>query len=80
MAAQIWTVVAGTCGTHGAEGIPTYGVQVTYADCTWTWADVDLDPAVAQRLADRLNRVQPAPCHFADMVLDFIQECAAAEL
>ena len=80
MAAQIWTVVAGTCGTHGAEGIPTYGVQVTYADCTWTWADVDLDPAVAQRLTDRLNRVQPEPCHFEEIVLDFIEESAAAEL
>ena len=80
MAAQIWTVVAGTCGTHGAEGIPTYGVQVIYAGRTWTWADVDLDPAVARRLADRLNRVQPEPCHFEEIVLDFIEESAAAEL
>jgi len=77
---QIWIRTRGFCGTQGAEDVPTYGVRVEYPGGAWMWADVDTDPAVVQRLVERLNAVQPEPCHFADMVLDFIEECAAADL
>lgn len=80
MAPQQWKMIPGVCGTPGAEGAPTYGVQVTYGPHVWTWADVDTDPAVAQALVDRCNRLQPEPCHFEEIVLDFIEESAAAEL
>lgn len=71
-----WRVVCSVCSTDGAEGIPVYGVRCR----DWAWPDVDTDRAVAQRLADRLNAAQPEPCHYADMVLDFIAECAEADL
>lgn len=77
---QNWTITYGWCCTQGAEDVPSYGVRVHYPDGVWEWSDVDTDRAVAQALADRLNQVQPAPCHFADMVLDFIEEHATADL
>ena len=80
MARQNWIVIPGVCSTPGAEGTPTYGVQMIGEGRPWTWLDVDLDPAVAQLLADRLNRLQPEPCHFTEMVLDFIEERATVEM
>ena len=80
MASQEWSIISGVCTTPGAEGIPTYGVRVTYAEGTWEWVDVDIDPMLVRRLVERCNRVQPEPCHFADVVLDFIEEHAAGEL
>lgn len=74
---QQWRVTQGYCRTEGAEDCPTYGVAVTLSDNTgWAWADVDVDRAVAQALAARLQRLQPAPCHFEALVLDFIEETA----
>ena len=75
-----WIVVRGFCGTPGAEDQPTYGVQCAYNGGVWTWSDVDTDPVAAQMLADRLNAARPEPCHFADMVLDFIEERAGMDL
>ena len=73
---KYWRVICRVCGTHGAEDIPTYGVRCG----DWEWADVDTDFVAVQCLADRLNAVQPEPCHYADMVLDFIAERAMADL
>ena len=70
-----WMVIRSVCGTDGAESTSTYGVR--YGD--WEWADVDTDCAVVQRLADRLNACRPEPCHYTDMVLDFIEERAGAD-
>ena len=75
-----WSVIDDFCITQGAEHRPTYGVRCSYAGGVWTWPDVDVDAAVVQVLVDRLNAVQPEPCHFAEMVLDFIEECAAPDL
>lgn len=75
---QIWRVIEGACATHGAEGYPVYGVQVTLPSGeVWSWADVDTDPAVVAVLVKRLQEIQPAACHFEDVVLDFIEEMAA---
>ncbi|MBR5524265.1 MAG: hypothetical protein IKU51_03245 [Clostridia bacterium] len=67
-----WVVFDGVCTTPGAEGVPVYGVACF--DDGWCWPDVDTDRAVAERLVQRLNRTQPEPCHYADMVLDFIEQ------
>lgn len=75
-----WTVIRGVCITPGADGVATYGVQGTCAHGVWQWPDVDLDYGVAAALAQRLNALQPAPCHFTDMVLDYIEERARAGL
>ena len=75
---QRWRVIKGVSDTPGAEGHPVYGVAVTLPDGgAWRWADVDVDPAAAQALCHRLQAIQPAPCHFRDLVLDFIEEMAA---
>ena len=74
---QQWELTRGVCGTHGAEDKPTYGVRVRCPDGrVWAWPDVDLDPAVTARLVARLQSVQPEPCHFAELVLDYIEEQA----
>ena len=74
---QIWRVTQDVCRTDGAQGCPVFGVQVTLPDGTlWTWADVDVDREIAERLTCRLQSLQPSPCHFADLVLDFIEEQA----
>ena len=74
---QEWSVIESECQTAGAEGYPVYGVAVRLSDGgTWSWADVDTDRRVAQRLAERLQCAQPEPCHFRDLVLDFIEEMA----
>ena len=75
---QEWMLLPGVCETAGAEGVATYGVCVSHTDGRWVWSDVDPDPAVVQRLVARLNEAQPEPCHFVDMVLDFIEEQAAS--
>ena len=74
---QIWQVTQDVCRTDGAEGCPVYGVQGILPDGTvWAWADVDTDRRVVECLACRLQRLQPSPCHFSDLVLDFIEEQA----
>lgn len=74
---QQWTVVDSMCQSDGAEGYPVYGVQVTLPDGrVWVWADVDVDRAVAEALARRLQALQPSFCHFQDLVLDYIEEMA----
>ena len=75
---QQWRMITGVSDTPGAEGYPVYGVAATLPDgSVWSWADVDPDPAVVQILCHRLQWAQPAPCHFRDIVLDFIDEMAA---
>ena len=72
---QRWKITEGVCTTSGAEGYPTYGVAVTLPGGeVWSWADVDVDPSVVRLLVDRLQAAQPQPCHFRDLVLDFIEE------
>lgn len=74
---QQWTVTDGVSSSEGAEGYPVYGVQVTLPDGTvWGWPDVDVDRAVAQGLACRLQALQPEACHFRELVLDYIEEMA----
>ena len=77
MEQQEWEVTESVCETPGAEGVSVYGVAVRYGDgCRWAWPDVDVERAVASRLAARLQTVQPERCHFEELVLDYIQEMA----
>ena len=74
---QRWTVTEGVSSSEGAEGYPVYGVQVTLPDGTeWGYPDVDVERAVAEQLAHRLQALQPEACHFRDLVLDYIEEMA----
>lgn len=74
---QQWEVTQSVCGTPGAEDVTVYGVRVRCTDgITWEWPDVDVDQTAAARLAARLQVIQPARCHWVEMVLDFIEERA----
>lgn len=74
---QQWRLTQGRCATEGAEYCATYGVATTLpTGDEWEWPDVDVDRGVVQTLVDRLQATQPEPCHFTDMVLDFIEETA----
>ena len=74
---QEWSVIESECQTAGAEGYPVYGVAARLSDGgTWLWADVDTDRSAVQRLVERLQRAQPEPGLFEDLVLDFIEEMA----
>ncbi len=81
MTEEEWRLVRGVCATPGAEGVPVYGVAVCRRDGgTWCWPDVDTDRAVVSRLVERLQTAQPEPCHYAEMVLDYIHEVAGTTL
>lgn len=70
---QDWQVIDGVCETQGGEGQQVYGVRVSQGGCTvGTWADVTDSYEAAARLARRMQRVQPAPCHWDDIVRDYI--------
>ena len=70
-----WKLIRGVSSTHGAEGAAVYGVRAEQADGTaWEWADVDVSPQTVTILVERLNEAQPEPCHYAEIVEDFIQE------
>lgn len=77
MRMQLWSVIEGECKTQGAEGYPAFGVQAVLPNGkVWLWADVDVDRAVAEMLARRLQALQPEECHFEELILDFIEEMA----
>ena len=70
-----WRVIRGVCSTQGAEGAQVYGVRAENADgIAWEWADVSASLQVVTVLAERLNEEQPEPCHFAEIVADYIEE------
>lgn len=72
-----WECIPGVSETPGAEGVPVYGVRVHCRDgSVWAWPDVDVDRAVVRRLVTILQSAQPERCHYADMVLDFIESRA----
>ena len=70
-----WVLIDGICSTQGAEETPVYGVRAESADGgVWEWADVDVSPQAVAVLVKRLNEAQPEPCHYAEMIADFIEE------
>ena len=75
---QQWEVVLKQINISDTQSVWAYGVQcIGRGTIRWCWPDVDTDRERVLRLAERLNREQPEPCHYADMVLDFIEEEAA---
>ena len=74
---QQWEIIEGESETDGAEGYPVFGVRVALEDGgVWQWTDVDVERAVVAELVCRLQLTQPQPCHFRDVVLDYIEEQA----
>lgn len=66
-------VTEGVCETPGGEGAAVYGVGVRCADGTgMVWSDVAADYEAASRLAQRLQQAQSEPCHWQELVEDYI--------
>ncbi len=76
-AEQRWERIAGVCETPGGEGAPVWGVQVRWGEMVpWVYPDVSTQATEAQELAERLQRAQPEPCHWQDIVEEYIHEIA----
>ena len=72
-----WSVIEGVCTTHGAEGLPTYGLRgVKGGGEVWEWTDVDVCCDRVEQLVCRMQQAQPSPCHWEDIVRDFVEEQA----
>ena len=73
-----WECRPAYCRTPGAEGAIVFGGRVGFPDGSrYEAEDVDVCPAVVERLIRRLKKAQPAACHLPDLVEDFIEEMAA---
>ena len=56
----------------GGESISTYGVEMMSCDGIEPFPDVSVDAAEVQRLVDLLRDNAVEPCHFRDVVTDYI--------
>lgn len=59
------------------ECVWTYGVEMVSGERVIEFPDVDLDAEAVERLVDLLQRWQPEPCHFREVVLDYIERLAS---
>lgn len=58
------------------ERVWTYGVEMVSREQVAEFPDVAADAEAVDRLIDRLQQCDVAPCHFHDVVKDFIEEVA----
>ena len=77
MSEWYWEVIEGRCKADGADGGAVYGVQVRKdGEVRWTYVDVDTDRQRVETLAARLQHAQAEPCHWEELVEDWIYRCA----
>lgn len=62
--------------TPDGESVRTYGIELTAGGQVAEFPDIDLSSAVVERLIDRLRTNAVEPCHFCDVVRDYIEERA----
>lgn len=55
------------------KNVKTYGVEMVSAEGTVEFPDVDLSAAAVDRLVRRLRVHRVEPCHFRDVVMDYIE-------
>lgn len=58
------------------ESVWTYGVEMVADGQVLEFSNVDLSSAAVERLIDRLRACAVEPCHFCDVVRDYIEELA----
>ena len=63
------------CSPDG-ERVWTYGVEMVSQGRTETFADVDLSVEAVDRLVALLQTYRVEPCHFRDVVSDYIEQLA----
>lgn len=63
------------CSPDG-ERVRTYGVKMVSAGDSVEFPDVDLSAAAVDRLVFLLQEQRVEPCHFRDVVTDYIEQLA----
>lgn len=63
------------CSPDG-ERVWTYGVEMVSRGTVAEFPDVDLSAEAVDRLICRLQTQQVEPCHFRDVVMDYIEQLA----
>lgn len=58
------------------ESVWTYGVEMVSGGNVVEFPDVALSSSAVERLIDRLQTNEVEPCHFCDVVRDYIGELA----
>ena len=69
---RICTVYCSPDGEH----VKTYGVEMTSAEGDVEFPDVDLSASAVDRLVTLLRECRVEPCHFRDVVTDYIEQLA----
>lgn len=69
-----WTVREGCCRTDGAVGKRVYGIEGRLGNQRWLFEDIAVDRRRVELLCKQLERTQPSPVHFADIIEDFLAE------
>ena len=64
------------CSPDG-ESVRTYGVKMVLPEAVEEFPDVDLSVVAVDRLIGRLQTYRVEPCHFRDVVTDYIEQLAA---
>lgn len=67
-----WEMTTSVCTTPGADGETVYGVLYRDEEQIFGFPDVDASPAAVEILLERLRRERPEPCHFEEIITDFI--------
>ena len=63
---------------HSPDGerVKTYGVEMVSAEGDVEFPDVDLSASAVDRLVALLRECRVEPCHFRDVVTDYIEQLA----
>ncbi len=67
-----WEMITSVCVTPGAEGKTVYGVLYQDEEQVFGFPDVDASPTAVEILLECLRRERPEPCHFKEIITDFI--------
>ncbi len=63
------------CSPDG-ERVWTYGIAMVSREAVETFPDIDLSAAAVDRLVVLLQKHRVEPCHFRDVVTDYIEQLA----
>ena len=70
-----WEITRNICRADGAGQHVAYGLLVRQEERTvWSFPDIDSNRLTVERLAHRLQAACPEPCHWQEIVEDYIAE------
>ena len=70
-----WEITRNICRADGVGQHVAYGLQVRREGRTvWNFPDIDGSRRAVERLAHRMQAACPEPCHWQEIVEDYIAE------